>query len=140
MRLYVFKSIQIQNVLHDQVCQLSCIFWDSPDYGYDILLPKIIYLSIKMSHIYCIEMYPVTKAIHKVQNVCAYSPHTCFVAADHWFLMFMQLYVGPCHVVSAEITVTMAVPIENPPIVRCEVLYVFCRQKTQAVAWNCSIA
>ena len=26
----------------------------------------------------------------------------------------MQLYVGPCHVVSAEIAVSMAVPIENP--------------------------
>ena len=26
----------------------------------------------------------------------------------------MQLYVGPCHVVSTEITVTMVVPIENP--------------------------
>ena len=26
----------------------------------------------------------------------------------------MQLYVGPCHVVSAEIAVAMAVPIENP--------------------------
>ena len=25
----------------------------------------------------------------------------------------MQLYVGPCHVVSAEIAVAMAVPIEN---------------------------
>ena len=26
----------------------------------------------------------------------------------------MQLYVEPCHVVSAEIVVAMAVPIENP--------------------------
>ena len=26
----------------------------------------------------------------------------------------MQLYVGPCHVASAEIAVAMAVPIENP--------------------------
>ena len=26
----------------------------------------------------------------------------------------LQLYVGPCHVVSAEIAVVMAVPIENP--------------------------
>ena len=31
----------------------------------------------------------------------------------------MQLYVRPCHVVSAEIAVTMAVPIENPA--DCEV-------------------
>ena len=31
----------------------------------------------------------------------------------------MQLYVGPCHVVSAEIAVAMAVPIENPA--DCEV-------------------
>ena len=62
------------------------------------------------------------KAIQKVKNVCAYSPHICFVAADHWFLVFsvmlksciMQSYVGPCNVVSAEIPVEMAVPIENP--------------------------
>ena len=31
----------------------------------------------------------------------------------------MQLYVGPCHVVSAEIGVAMVVPIENPA--DCEV-------------------
>ena len=63
-----------------------------------------------------------TKAIQKVKNVCAYSPHICFVATDHWFLVFfvmlniflMQLYVGPCHVVSADIAVAKAVPIENP--------------------------
>ena len=44
-----------------------------------------------------------TKAIQRVKNVCAYSPFTCFVAAEHWFLVFsvmlksylMQLYVGP---------------------------------------------
>ena len=51
-----------------------------------------------------------TRAIQKVKNVCLYNPRTCFVAADHWFLVFsvmlksclMQLYVGFCHVVSAE--------------------------------------
>ena len=31
----------------------------------------------------------------------------------------MQMYVGPCHLVSAEIAVTMGVPIENPA--DCEV-------------------
>ena len=75
-----------------------------------------------------------TRAVRKVKNVCAHSPRTCFVAADHLFLVFsvmlksclMQLYVGPCHVVSTEIAVVMAVPIENPPTVRCELL-VFCR-------------
>ena len=38
----------------------------------------------------------------------------------------MQLYVGPCHVVSAEIAVAMTVPIENlaAPTVRYEVLFV----------------
>ena len=66
------------------------------------------------------------KAIQKVKNVCAYSPRTCIVAADHWFLVqcdvkncLMQLYVGPCHVVNAEIGVAMVVPIENPA--DCEV-------------------
>ena len=37
--------------------------------------------------------------------------------------LFMQLYVGPCYVVSEEIAVAMAVPIENP--VDCEVRGVF---------------
>ena len=62
-----------------------------------------------------------TKAMQEEKNVCAYSLRTYFVAADHSFLVFsvilksflMQLYVGPCHVISAEITVAMAVPIEN---------------------------
>ena len=68
-----------------------------------------------------------TKAIQKVKNVCAYSLRICFIAADHWFLLFsvmlksclMQLYVGPYHMVSAEIAVALAVPIENPA--DCEV-------------------
>ena len=37
----------------------------------------------------------------------------------------MQLYLGPCHMVSAEIAVAMAVPIENPA--DCELLFVFWR-------------
>ena len=52
----------------------------------------------------------------------AHSPCTCFVAADHWFLVcsvmlkcfLMLLYIGPCHIVSAEKAVAMAVSIENP--------------------------
>ena len=64
----------------------------------------------------------IAKAIQKLMNVSAYSPCTCFVAADHWFLLLnvmlksylMQLYVGPRHVVSVEIALFMAVPIENP--------------------------
>ena len=71
-------------------------------------------------------------AIQKVKNVCAYSPRTCFVAADYWFLVFrvmlksclMQLYVRPCHVISEERTVAGAVPIENPA--NCEVRGVIC--------------
>ena len=59
-------------------------------------------------------------------NLC-FCSHECFVAADHWFLVFsvmlesclMQLYVGPCHVVSSETAVAMAVPIENSTV--CEV-------------------
>ena len=64
-------------------------------------------------------LYLSTKAIQKVKNVCAYNPRTCFVGANHCFLVFsvmlkcflMQLYVGPYNVVSAEIAVAMAVPI-----------------------------
>ena len=67
--------------------------------------------------------------MQNVKNVCAYSPRNCFVAADHWFLVcsvmlksfLMQLYVAPRRVVSAEITMAMVVPIENPA--DCQVLY-----------------
>ena len=38
--------------------------------------------------------------------------------------LLMQLYVGPCHVVCADIAVAMAVPIENPA--DCEVRDVIC--------------
>ena len=82
--------------------------------------------------------YKSSKAIQEVKNVCAYSPRTCFVAVDHWFLVFsvlkkllMQLYVGPCHVVSAEIAVTMSVPIENPAY--CEVRGVICFLQTDEI-------
>ena len=64
-----------------------------------------------------------TKAIQKLKNVCAYSPRTCFVATDHWFLVLSMMSkiasCEPCHLVSAEIAVAMAVPIENPA--DCEV-------------------
>ena len=64
---------------------------------------------------------------HSHVTIGAYSPCTCFVAANHWFLMFsvmyksclIHLYIAPCHMVSAEIAVAMAVPIENPA--DCEV-------------------
>ena len=97
-----------------------------------------------------------TKAIQKVKNICAYSPRTCFVAADHLFLVFsvilksylMQLYVGPCHFVSEEIAVAMSVSIENPA--DCELRGVICflqddeilgcLAKRQTFAWNCSVA
>ena len=80
-----------------------------------------------------LQEHACTRAIHKVKNVCAYSPRTCFVAADHWFLVFsvmksflMLLYVGSCDVVSAEIAVFMAVPIENPADceVQCDIRFV----------------
>ena len=66
-------------------------------------------------------------AIQKVKNVCVYSPRTCFVAANHWLMVFsvmlksclMLLYVGPCHVVSSELVVAITVPTENPA--DCEV-------------------
>ena len=50
-----------------------------------------------------------------------YSLHTCFVPGVQCDVekCFMQLYVGPCHMVSAEIAVAMAVPIGNPA--DCEV-------------------
>ena len=65
------------------------------------------------------------KAIQKVKNLCAYSPRTCFVAADHWFLVFSVMLetascsCTSCDMVGAEIAVAMAVPIENPA--DCEV-------------------
>ena len=92
------------------------------------------------------------KVIQKVENVCAYCPSTCVVAADHWFLVFrvmlknclMHLYVGSCHIESADIAVAMAVPIENPAV--CEVRGVIrflqadeISPKRQALAWNCFV-
>ena len=62
-----------------------------------------------------------TKAIQKVNNVCAYSSRICFVAADHWFLVFsVMLKISSCSCTldlvmwSTETAVAMAVPIENP--------------------------
>ena len=51
----------------------------------------------------------------------------------------MQLYVGPCHVVNAEIALTMAVPIENPVFCRLMRSYVIL-MKMQALTWNYSVA
>ena len=81
----------------------------------------------KTNRKYATNTHSNTKAIQKVKNVRAYSPRTCSVAADHWFMLLSvmlksclkQLYVGTCHVVSAKIAVAMAAPIENPA--DCEV-------------------
>ena len=32
------------------------------------------------------------RASQKIKNVCAYSPRTCFVAADHWFLVYSVMF------------------------------------------------
>ena len=65
------------------------------------------------------------KAIQKVMNVCAYSPRTNFVCSRS-LVSGVQceelphaVFVGPYHVVSADIAEVMAVPIENPAY--CEV-------------------
>ena len=66
------------------------------------------------------------KATQEAKNVCAYSPRM-FCCSRSLFSgvrcdvenCLRQLYVGPCHVVSAEIAVAVAVPIENPA--DCEV-------------------
>ena len=37
------------------------------------------------------------KAIQIVKNVCIYNPRSCFVAADHWFLVFsVMLKIASC--------------------------------------------
>ena len=69
----------------------------------------------------------IAKAIQKVKNVCTHSPRTCsccsrkLVCGDQCGVenFLMQLYVGTCHVLSAEVAIAMAVPIENPA--NCEV-------------------
>ena len=61
-----------------------------------------------------------------IQKVYACNPRPLFVPADYWFLVFsvmlesclMQLYVEPCYVVSAEIAVARAVPIEVRGVIR----------------------
>ena len=43
------------------------------------------------------NMVTLMKAIQKVKNVCAYSLGTCFVANDHWFLVFsVMLKIASC--------------------------------------------
>ena len=43
----------------------------------------------------------------------------------------MQFYVGPCHVINAQIAVAMAVPIENPA--DCEMLGVISFLKAEEI-------
>ena len=60
----------------------------------------------------------------------------------------MQMYVGPSHVVSAEIAVAMAVLIENPADydVQCVIRFLQADEilgylaEEQGLAWNCSVA
>ena len=95
------------------------------------ILFKIIFLIPCLLDVKLLWLYThvYTKAIQKVKNVCAYSPCTWSVAADHWFLVFsmmlkidVQLYVRPCHMGRAWLC-----RLRIPPIVRCEVLLVNCR-------------
>ena len=61
-------------------------------------------LCIQSMHLFCCSRSPVSGVQCDVEKC------------------LMQLYVGPCHVVSAEIAVAVAVPIENPAdceIARC---------------------
>ena len=47
----------------------------------------------------------------------------------------MQLYVGPCHMVSAEVAVAMVCRLRIPPTVRCEVLIVFFLQADEVLGY-----
>ena len=95
---------------------------------------SILFLSVCVCVCVCVfnilsKIKIATRGIHKVKDVCAYSLRTCFVAADHWFLLFSvmlksclsscSLSLGPCHMVTEEIAVAMAVQIKNPAY--CEV-------------------
>ena len=86
-----------------------------------------------------------TKAIQKVQFANLFCCGRLVVSSVQCDVKkcLVQLYVGPCHVVSEEIAVAMAVPIENPADceVRSDVFYRRIRSqviltKRQALAWN----
>ena len=53
----------------------------------------------------------IARVIQEVKNVGAYNPRICFISGVQCDVesCLMQLYVGPCHMVSAEIAVAMAV-------------------------------
>ena len=93
---------------------LNWLYWTS-----NVRLEEgIDYLRAPVTSI-CNESRWHTKAIQKVKSVCAYSPRIYLLQLIIGFWCdvencLIQLYVGPSHVVSAEIAVAMAVPIENP--------------------------
>ena len=67
------------------------------------------------------EDHPESKERLRIQSAHLFCCSRSLVSGVHCDVenYLMQLYVGPCHVVSVEIAVAMAVPIENPAL--CEV-------------------
>ena len=77
-----------------------------------------------MSHAHYVlkyEDHPENKERLRIQSAHLFSCSRSLVSAVQCDVenCLMQLYVGPCNVVSAEIAVGMAVPIKNPA--DCEV-------------------
>ena len=77
----------------------------TPIMNYDLLIGILIYeshpeskerLCIQSSHLFCCS-WSLASGVQRDVEKC-----------------LMLLYVGPCHMVSAELAVAMAVPIENP--------------------------
>ena len=87
-------------------------------------------LRIQSAHLFCCSRSLVSNIQYDVENC------------------LLQLYVGPCHVVSAEIAVAMAVLIENPADSEVRGVIRFLQAdgtlgylaEEQALAWSCSVA
>ena len=66
---------------------------------------QLSYLDLKLLIMLSEEENTCMRTIEKVKNVCAYSPRTCFVAADHWLLVFsMMLKIISCSYTSDHVT------------------------------------
>ena len=83
----------------------------SPGYLIAIYFPKVSHRERYCSSVNLVEsdvqlsntdlLTPTTKAIQKLKNICAYSPRTCSVAADYWFLVFsVMLKIASCNCTS----------------------------------------
>ena len=74
-------------------------------------IEQIMVPTVQRTYLYNKKLKPRKMAIDNVKAEVLQNPAHLFFAAGHWFLVFsvmlksclIQLYVGPCHVLGAEI-------------------------------------